>query len=275
MSNIHINLYVPFLWYSELHHSSAYSSSLHSHPAWQLTLAVKGDFFFIHGEKKDTISPGEWILIAPGTAHISGSASSDSCAIQMFFRHFPTDLLPEFARSFNFLTNCCISGSFPAEKISATRKAFMRAAGNTFIAESLKKLLPLNFIVDAIGEKIAEISSGQSLPEGFAEILKFMEENFASSFGVADFANFVNLSESRFNAVFRNFTGMSPMQYFNEIRIAHAQSCLLAGEGVNAAAEKSGFASASYFCRKFKKYCGMTPGEFCRERKLFVSECTT
>jgi AraC-like DNA-binding protein len=56
------------------------------------------------------------------------------------------------------------------------------------------------------------------------------------------------------------------MRYFNEIRLCHAEIALLAGESVEEASRKAGFASSSYFCRYFKNYTGRTPGEFRNDR---------
>ena len=93
-----------------------------------------------------------------------------------------------------------------------------------------------------------------------------MEQHYAEPLGVPDFAAQAGLSVSRFNELFRRSTGLSPMRYFNEIRLCHAETALRAGESVENAARQAGFSSSGYFCRCFKNYTGRTPGEFRNDR---------
>ena len=260
---LHLILPEPFLWYDDFRYALPHRSAVHSHPAWQLTLAVKGEFCFECRGEKITIAPGEWVLFSPEILHRVTSSTQDTRAIQIFFRQFSPVQLPEFAGCFNFLRNFHLKGSYAPEKYSLIAEEFVRLCeGGTPIPNTLKQLLPVKFIIEALGESITSLPRQKVLPSDFLKLLAFMEENFQSSIGVPEFAAILNLSPSRFTAVFRKITGMSPMNYFNEIRLCRSQLLLLSGESVKAAAMKSGFSSESYFCRKFKKYTRKTPLEF-------------
>ena len=89
-----------------------------------------------------------------------------------------------------------------------------------------------------------------------------MENHYQELLAVQDFADCVNLSPGRLNDCFRQATGISLMQYFNELRLGKAQQMLLSGKSVAETALLSGFSTPAYFCRKFKEYTGMTPGNF-------------
>ena len=130
----------------------------------------------------------------------------------------------------------------------------------------MKNIYSLQFVSEALEAKIADLPSLKELPGELIKVLTFMEQNLSSAVGVPDFAALLGLSESRFSAVFRKMTGVSPMHYFNELRLSQAQRLLLAGEPVKDAALRSGFGSASFFCRKFKQYTGKTPGAFVEEQ---------
>ena len=263
MKRFYLKLLPPFLWYEDYNYFSPFRSHLHSHPAWQLTLALSNGFFFECHGKKIHIKEGEWILLSPELLHIAGSECKSSRAIQIFFRHFPPALLPEFAGKLNFRRDFFLTGTYSPDKSSGLAEEFVTILeGRTTVPTSLKNLLPLKFITEALGDAAADLPQQKNLPPEFLKVLTFMEENFRSPIGVPDFAAHLHLSPSRFTAIFRKAAGLSPMQYFNEIRLSYAQTLLLSGETIKNAALKSGFRSESYFCRKFKKYTGKTPGEF-------------
>ncbi len=70
------------------------------------------------------------------------------------------------------------------------------------------------------------------------------------------------LSIWRFATVFRERVGMSPYRYVNHLRIQHAQALLSQGMPAARAASESGFYDQSHLTRRFKRLCGMTPGQY-------------
>ena len=153
-----------------------------------------------------------------------------------------------------------MKGSWDREEGAALAERFRSVGkGGSALILSLKNILSLQFVSEALESAVARMPVQREIPENFLKALEFMERHIASSVGVPDFAVLLDLSESRFSALFRQMTGVPPMHYFNELRLCQAQLLLLGGASVRRAALSSGFASASFFCRQFKKYTGMTP----------------
>jgi AraC-like DNA-binding protein len=75
-------------------------------------------------------------------------------------------------------------------------------------------------------------------------------------------ADLSGLSVWRFATVFRERVGMSPYRYVNHLRIQHAQTLLSQGMPAARAASESGFYDQSHLTRRFKRLCGMTPGQY-------------
>lgn len=88
-------------------------------------------------------------------------------------------------------------------------------------------------------------------------------ENASAMPSVAELAKMVNLSGSRFRAVFHQLCGMSPGQYFESVRFQ--RGCLLLTQSdysIGEIAGMLGYCSPFHFSAKFRKRSGFSPSEF-------------
>lgn len=77
---------------------------------------------------------------------------------------------------------------------------------------------------------------------------------------IALYADICGISEVTFRRLFREYTGRSPIEYRNDVRLDKARSLLQSGEyNVSEAAELCGFSNLSFFIRLYKKKYGHTP----------------
>jgi len=87
-----------------------------------------------------------------------------------------------------------------------------------------------------------------------------ISENWQASEAVSHYADLCNMSEVNFRRLFKEYTGMSPIEYRNNIRLINAKIKLQSGEyNVSEAAELCGFSNLSFFIRLYKKKYGHTP----------------
>lgn len=256
-----VHLPDPWLWFQALRYTAPYQTSMHRHPAWQLTASLEGEFRFRTEKTTMHIRPGEWILMAPGLRHDAGSDSQTASAIQIFFRHFPADLMPEFAGRFNLQRKIALTGSMNLETLRHIRSAFMQhTKPDAAYCRTWSCTLAISFIANALSG--LPPGSPLNVSPAIQKALEFMEKHFAEPIGVKDIASIAGLSESRFSVRFSEATGFAPMRYLNTLRLACAQDALLGGSSVEEAAFSSGFSSVQYFCRCFRRETGQTPGEF-------------
>jgi len=69
-----------------------------------------------------------------------------------------------------------------------------------------------------------------------------------------------HISPSYFRRLFREYTGMSPLEYINHLKIKQAQKMLQSGVmNVTEVAESLGYTDTSYFSRFYKKITGHSP----------------
>jgi AraC-like DNA-binding protein len=113
-----------------------------------------------------------------------------------------------------------------------------------FVGENLKSCIPQNsFVVNA---------------------LNIIENDLANnSISIGKFASNMNVSKSTLCRKIKSFTGLSPCQFIQKIRIKNARKLLATNKyRISEVAYKVGFGDPKYFSRCFKIEFGVAPSEF-------------
>ncbi|MDR1655437.1 MAG: AraC family transcriptional regulator, partial [Treponema sp.] len=91
----------------------------------------------------------------------------------------------------------------------------------------------------------------------------FLKANLYRDIQVEEMADFMRMSRSHFTRIFGREMGMSPRIYLEDLRLKTAAETLFEeGAQVKEAAARCGIYDANYFCRRFKKHFGMSPGKY-------------
>jgi two-component system response regulator YesN len=115
---------------------------------------------------------------------------------------------------------------------------------------------------------------GMSYSLYIAKAIEFIEANYASNVSIGDIADYIGLSVNYLSRVFKSETGKPPLEYLNRYRITRSIE-LLKGEArcsLQEVSQQVGYQDAHSFIRFFKKYEGITPGEF---RKKLLEKKTS
>ncbi len=92
------------------------------------------------------------------------------------------------------------------------------------------------------------------------EAAQYLEEHYAENFKMSFLAEKFNMSESHFRKLFKGFTGLSPVEYRNGLRIEHAKELLSRNTvSVSEVAVAVGIEDQFYFSRIFKEAEGVSP----------------
>ena len=101
----------------------------------------------------------------------------------------------------------------------------------------------------------------QVIEQGIA----YMEENLSQDRSIEEIAAACNVSEIYFRRLFKEYSGLSPMEYRIRRRIERAKNYLAYEDmSVSEIAALLGFVDTAYFCKQFKAYTGVTPLGFKR-----------
>lgn len=87
-----------------------------------------------------------------------------------------------------------------------------------------------------------------------------LSESYYKSEPISYYSELCQMSEANFRRVFREYTGMSPIEYRNDLRLSNAKAMLSSLQyNVTEAAEACGFSNLSFFIRLYKNKFGYTP----------------
>ena len=90
-----------------------------------------------------------------------------------------------------------------------------------------------------------------------------MRENLPEDLSVDGLAELVELSPFHFSRVFKQTTGMSPLQFVTRERITRAQQLMReTSRSIIDVALEVGYTSPSHFTKVFRRITGMAPNEF-------------
>ncbi|MBR1986626.1 MAG: helix-turn-helix transcriptional regulator [Mogibacterium sp.] len=98
--------------------------------------------------------------------------------------------------------------------------------------------------------------------------LEYITDHYSEKLSISEMAQLAGFSENYFMSLFRQYVGMSCIQYVNHYRIQKAAHALEeTTKSVSEIAMIHGFDNISYFNLQFRRTFGMTPREFRSKRK--------
>ena len=87
-----------------------------------------------------------------------------------------------------------------------------------------------------------------------------MEENPSQNLSINEIAKMCNVSEIYFRRLFKEYSGLSPVEYRIKRKIEKAKSYLdYDNLNISEIADILGFTDTAYFCKQFKAHTGTTP----------------
>lgn len=95
------------------------------------------------------------------------------------------------------------------------------------------------------------------------QAIHYMRENIEQHIAMDDVLRYIGYSQSHFSAMFKRKMGMSPISYFNRLKIEHACHLLKTTDlRMNQICYKVGIEDSLYFSRLFSKVMGISPTQY-------------
>lgn len=134
--------------------------------------------------------------------------------------------------------------------------------------------------VHIVCELIREQNSGKVKPEGaflHKQCIAIVKNKFHDqNLNVSMIAEELGVHVVNLSRTFMEHEGQSLSNYINSVRLKEAKKLILSGHKLDTVSEKVGFGSLRTFMRVFKKYEGITPGQFkeTMEKEIHINKNT-
>ncbi len=193
------------------------------------------------------VCEGDVIFIPKGTKY-TGIYKQDSTEIYIVQFDIASGSLPlHFSKPFKVSTigaGELINSFFESEARRNSRHPFFY----------LSRIYDLLWQIDSYYSKV---------PAKFIRLQPALDElsnNFTYNHPVAFYSDLCNMSQANFRKAFKEYTGLSPIDYRNSLRLKKARVLMTSGEyNVSEASDICGFSNTSFFIRLYKKKFGTTP----------------
>ncbi|PPJ48995.1 AraC family transcriptional regulator [Rhizobium sp. KAs_5_22] len=130
------------------------------------------------------------------------------------------------------------------------------------LAPAYEREILFRVLQGPLGWMLRDIATPDTALSRVGIAIQWIRENFAKPLRVAALAEMAALSVSAFHRHFKAVTALSPLQYQKHVRLLHARSLLIAGEGnATSVAFYVGYESPNQFSREYARQFGLPPSK--------------
>ena len=131
------------------------------------------------------------------------------------------------------------------------------------VSDIMAQTLLIQLVIVLIRGTIPNPKDAVGTDDKVLSILKYMQENYVKDINLELLADDYNLTLKTMSRLVKKFSGMTPGQYLNRIRLCYAMHMLQrTTKSITEIAYLAGFNDSNYFSCKFHKVIGMTPQQY-------------
>ena len=249
----------------------------HWHEEFEFILAALGPIHVDVNKTRLTLQTGQGVFVNSGALHAvepaEGRALLHSGVFQprlvggmdtVFWQKLIRPLLQPGTPPFFLLDEAV---PWQRQVLLCLREAWKGVADEPFDYENrvryhLTAALRL-LITQCVSGKVKVSEQEQIASERMKQMLRYVEEHYAEELTVEKLADCVALSESACLRSFRQFLGITPIQYVKQFRVEKAAELLRSTRlKTGEIGMECGFADGSYFIKTFREIKHCTPKEY-------------
>lgn len=130
------------------------------------------------------------------------------------------------------------------------------------LAPAYEREILFRVLQGPLGWMLRDVATPDTALSRIGIAIQWIRQNFAKPLRVEALAEMAALSVSAFHRHFKAVTALSPLQYQKHVRLLHARSLLIAGEGnATSVAFGVGYESPTQFSREYARQFGLPPSK--------------
>jgi len=229
---------------------------------YQIIYITKGKGYYSFEGKRLEVLEGNIIIYSPQNPQLYSYSAADST--ELYWIHITGNSISDYLSKLGFLSRNIHYVGIHNE----FGELFQKIIYELQIKNPMFKYLTAGYIIELIScfarkKACLESSTTILISEDIQKIIELMYKSYNKNYSVEDYAKFCNLSLYRFIHKFKQFTGMSPLDYITNIRINTARDLLVnSAFNISEVALLIGYDNPLYFSRVFKKLTGLCPSRF-------------
>jgi len=228
---------------------------------WILIFVNEGNGWYESNGQTYAVQSNEVLIIPPGRSHAYGASPKHPWSI--FWFHFE-------GKGVEHLLNWIISKSeaqtMPCRSPDALRRQFhaiISAVERGYHEHTLLELSRVLIHVLTLLHRNPVCESGNQQLERIESAMDRMRREIDQPQPLRHYASVSGLSVSQFSYLFKQHTGISPMNYLTEVRMQRACEFLdTTQSSIKNIAWQLGYDDPLYFSRAFKKCTGLSPSQY-------------
>lgn len=223
---------------------------------------VQGDMrVWLEGEQH--MRPGQAVLYCPHTAYRYAQQSAGP--VRYYWLHFTGHAAAQLVTGCRLPNARLLTVGHSAALLAQFQGLFhdFLLRDSCFIPSAASRLM-------AICVELGRCAEREGVPQGGGtgrvyRALSYIHQHYNEKLTISLLARLEHLSPSRFRLLFRDATGMAPLEYITALRLNHARQLLVQTESsLGEVAQAVGYPDQFYFSRIFKEHTGLTPSAYRR-----------
>lgn len=210
-----------------------------------------------------TVNEGSFIIIPSGLPHSYGSNSQDPWSIYWF--HFNgEDSLSLISNNKSQLILFQLDNDevmFFKENFNTIYLTLEEGYNRDGLVIAFKLLGYL--LARLLFNRQEHFSKSQNSNQIIKKSIDYMRLNIEGNITLEEISDHLNYSVSRFSSLFKQVTGISPINYYNQLKIQKA--CLLldtTSDNISTISQRVGIEDPLYFSRLFRKIMAQSPRDY-------------
>ncbi|MCD8180373.1 MAG: AraC family transcriptional regulator [Firmicutes bacterium] len=250
----------------------------HYHDGYEIYLQLDGKRCLSLGDSEHILTRGSLFVVTPFVLHMTVSAENP------YFKRYLLNLSPlalsnvmsgaEADELFGALHSCVTE--LDEARLGTVYNYFEQihryAGGKSQKSERLMQMsiaLFTDFIV-LITKNQTALAPREDAESPIYNAVAYINANYAHEISLDFISGYAHMSKSNFCLVFKKAMGETFVNYLNAVRLSQAHKLLTSTDmRLNEIAAKTGFSSADYMSRIFKRTHGVSPSELKRKAEPY------